>query len=642
MKKITGLLLILSCVAAWATVKFPYPQAHTYANGIIATLSNPCAGTNASTMLKSKFLTYLDRYYEESGNYARIKFDDANYTVSEGIGYGMIMMVYFSDNTTSYQSHFDKLWNYYQKFSQSNGIMDWKIRGFDSVEGPGGATDAEEDVAFALAMAYYQFGDEKYKTAAQSLIAAMRQNEFSSDGMHKLGSQWDSYKNPSYVSPAAYEIFKKFDTGYSSFWESAISKNYELLLKNQNASTGIPSGWADNNSYTAISGNNAYGFAGYDYDAVRAPWRWAWSYAWYGHSQANTLLSRLAPWVNSKIVTQLKINMYQDGSTPDDCDNIGGCSSNGSSIGSLSSALIYKADYQDRLNVNYQSLMMQQEGYFHSSLRVLTGLLMSGNMQDLSTATPVASQSVATIPDSCYVSSSSSAYVNSGAYGWESESAELSGETETGVVIGPVMAGNSRRWVIRALANVTAGTSYTLSLKACEESTAENAEAESNTLNVFMNDGSLCYFKSDIEPGTCVDATCTYIPVVAGTDSLNIWVWDWPGDITISDLSFVSATGEVIIGDDNTSSSSSSSSSGFDGLPSNYSQNVPTFYTAGKNVVLNVSNSAKVFLMDMQGRVLGQQTVHKGSSQIYFDKPNGNYLMRIHMSGQDFVYRVRL
>lgn len=153
-------LLTLAIVVSYgfAAVNYPYPQEKAYAYGTYV--------SGISAKVKARFDAFMSKYYEESGNMARIKFDQDTYTVSEGIGYGMIMMVYFSSNETSYQSQFDKLWAYYNNWLNSNGLMHWKIQGFSNVDQQNAATDAEFDVAFALAMAYYQFGDEKYKTAA--------------------------------------------------------------------------------------------------------------------------------------------------------------------------------------------------------------------------------------------------------------------------------------------------------------------------------------------------------------------------------------------------------------------------------------------------------------------------------------------
>jgi Glycosyl hydrolases family 8. len=75
---------------AQATVNFPYPQSTNYGgNGIV--LSNQA---EAATELKAAFEYYLKDKYKESGNYAAIEKDHGSNTyVSEGTGYGMLMMV---------------------------------------------------------------------------------------------------------------------------------------------------------------------------------------------------------------------------------------------------------------------------------------------------------------------------------------------------------------------------------------------------------------------------------------------------------------------------------------------------------------------------------------------------------------------
>ena len=114
--------------------------------------------------------------------------------------------------------------------------------------------------------------------------------------------------------------------------------------------------------YGPITGNNGYNFAGYDYDAVRAPWRWAWSYAWYGHSEAKDLTEKLATWVNAQNFGKLYMNMKQDGTLDKNskpCQD-SDCKANGSSIGPLSSVLIANSSYQDKLNRQWFS---QTENY---------------------------------------------------------------------------------------------------------------------------------------------------------------------------------------------------------------------------------------------------------------------------------------
>jgi endo-1,4-beta-D-glucanase Y len=257
-------LLVLCIFSAYSAVNYPYPQQKSYGSGTINTTVS-----DASTKLKSKFNSFLSTHYEENPakTLARIKFDDTRYTVSEGIGYGMIMMVYFSDNTKNYKDEFDRLWAYYNNFLNANKLMHWKIDGFSSVNQQNAATDAEFDVAVALVMAHYQFGGQQYLTDAQSLISKIRQYEIDPNNLHRPGDGWNDKRNPSYVSPAAFEIFKEIETNQVAKWNDIISANYTLLKSNQNqSSVKLPSDWCNDNG--TVNGPNEFG-----YDASRAPWR---------------------------------------------------------------------------------------------------------------------------------------------------------------------------------------------------------------------------------------------------------------------------------------------------------------------------------------------------------------------------------
>ena len=628
MKRLFLAGLLAASTISMAEVKYPYPQTQAYPHAKNLADYVNCAGQTPSTQLLDQFEKYLKSYYEENGSQARIKFDEDQYTVSEGIGYGMILCVYFSSNTKSYQSQFDKLWAYYQAHSR-NGIMDWKIQGFNGTVGDGGATDAEEDVAFALAMAYYQFGDTKYKTAASTLIAKMRQSEFASDGRHKVGNQWDPYLNPSYVSPAAYEIFKEFDD--ASFWSKAISTNYNILLKNRNSSTGIPSGWADMNSNSPITGNNGYNFAGYDYDAVRAPWRWAWSYAWYGHSQAKDLSEKLAAWVSSKPFGQLYINMKTDGSANlqgEPCKS-NGCKANGSSIGSLSSVLVIDEKYRELIKTNYSALMSQQPGYFHSNLRLLTGLLMSGNMQNFATlSSPVAAKEIV-IPDSC--NAEVILHKNSGAFGWNSTSAVLENETNTSVHIGAVIQGDHRE-VVRHLTGLKSGSKYTLSFKANQTP----GSALWLTYAIYSDSlGTNQYCGAMKKTSNTDDLVVNCEIDAAGEDVFIYWIlnnWDDP-QVDIFDLSLKGSDGKDLVEEQVV------------GIP-DFTLPASKLNVAveGKNLLIQLPKAdlARVTVMDMQGRVVSSFSMNSRAGQIPMDLSQGNYMLRVKQGASSWVRAIRI
>ncbi|MCL2101283.1 MAG: glycosyl hydrolase family 8, partial [Fibromonadales bacterium] len=252
------------------------------------------------------------------------------------------------------------------------GLMNWRINGFSSVDGQGAATDAEFDAALALVMAYYQFGDEKYLTDARELLAKVRQHEIAANNLHKPGDSWDSEKNPSYISPAAFEIFKEVETDQAAKdkWDAVIAANYTLLRNNQHNTTGLWSDWC-----TAAGVQTRGEFS---YDAIRTPWRLAWANAWYGHADAKTMLGNLdSRWLHDKAATAIRDGInYSTGA-------MSGWS-NSSFVGPLMNALSYTSSNQAKMDTYWTRLMsFNNEPYYSQALQIMTGLLGSGNMPNL-------------------------------------------------------------------------------------------------------------------------------------------------------------------------------------------------------------------------------------------------------------------
>ncbi|MCL2206831.1 MAG: glycosyl hydrolase family 8 [Fibromonadales bacterium] len=396
------LLFVLATCAAYSAVNFPYPQEQNYGNETINATS-----ANASADLKKTFESFITGFYETgtcNGKLsnvpcARIKWDTPAQTVSEGIAYGMLMMVYFSDAAKSYQDNFDRLWAYYQNFTNNNLLMNWKINGFTGVanDGRNAASDAEFDAALALAMAHYQFGTgggKNYLDSAKALIARIRQYEIDPNNLHRPGDGWNSERNPSYVSPATFEIFREVESAQASKWESVIDANYTLLTRNQNSTSGLFSDWCKDD------GSHSRG--DYGYDAARTPWRLAWAYAWYGHSTAKTLLENLyTKFLNNKNASDIGGTISLTGSMNNH--------KNATFLGPFTNALSYNSANQTKMNSFWTQLMsFENQSYYNHSLQILTGLLASGNMPNLKALSEVPSSSSVLSSSSSEPSSSSS------------------------------------------------------------------------------------------------------------------------------------------------------------------------------------------------------------------------------------------
>src|SRR5574344_975742 len=94
-------------------------------------------------------------------------------TVSEGIGYGMLITLFQGD-----WDAFNRLWIYSQAYRNSayasgRGLMPWLTASFSwDIPDESSATDADLDIATSLILAYYMSGNTAYLNDALTLIAA--------------------------------------------------------------------------------------------------------------------------------------------------------------------------------------------------------------------------------------------------------------------------------------------------------------------------------------------------------------------------------------------------------------------------------------------------------------------------------------
>lgn len=376
-------LFLFACFAGVISAQnYPFPQQSTYQHGIMPDGVNP-------KPVQQVYEVWLQHYYEESGNEARIRFDEPENTVSEGIAYGMLIMVFMDNEENNTRPKFDKLWNYYKNKRNGNGLMNWKISGFGGVIGSGAATDAELDAAVALIMADKQWGGS-YLNEAKDLITKIGQHEVSGN-LLKGGDQWDAL-NPSYMSMVATQLFQNLGGGN---WGTIQDRCYQLLEASQHNITGMWPNWCD------ASGNPGGGTGSfptiYGFDACRTPWRLGWAYVWYGHAKAKTLCGNIVDYFRSAGATggnpaNIGQQYNLDGSINYDAegseDNIP------TYLGPLTVAGMVNTPYREWLNKGYTRLRAfngSNDNYYNECLELLTMLLLTGNMPDFTSVQPKSS-----------------------------------------------------------------------------------------------------------------------------------------------------------------------------------------------------------------------------------------------------------
>jgi hypothetical protein len=330
-----------------------------------------------------------------SGGYA-IKFSDTNYiTVSEGMGYGMLISVLFAGHDAQAQSIFNGLLAvvrarpaYAMTPYDASGqyLMDWRLNANGSSAGQGwNAMDGDLDIAMALLMADKQWGSAggvNYLQEAKNTIAGLKYFNFKPDGTSKGLSTANVSRTSDYMI-GHFRAFKAA-TG-DTLWDLAVDRAYTLLDRMQTVySPGkglMPDfivGTDTASPYPSPGymgdGNNMEGY--YYWNGCRNPWRLGTDYVLSGDTRFATVCGRLMDFFNAasggnpaNIASGYKL----DGT-------VLGAFADPSFIGPAAVGAMVDARFQGLLDAAWSwNTAHLQTGYYASEIQLLSMVVASGN-----------------------------------------------------------------------------------------------------------------------------------------------------------------------------------------------------------------------------------------------------------------------
>lgn len=377
--------------------RFPFPQNAKSPNCIYPTNAN-------NEQVRAAYQAWYDATItaEGAGGFLRVKKPDSGSvigsTVSEGIGYGMLLAVYMDD-----QNLFDNLWKYARSHLNDNGLMDWEVGPDNKLTsgGAGAATDGDEDMAWALIMADRQWGgsgtlDDTYLNHAKKLIGLIYEYEVDVDRnfMLKPGDRWGNVDvtNLSYFAPAYFRVFGQV-TGKVEEWNQVIAGNYDILERSLNATNGnqdnglVPA-WCDStgNPVVAYSGAPTH----FQNDSTRTPFRIGQDYCYFGEPRAKAYLSKISAFYAGIGVENIVDGYNLDGS-PRAERAVNGAQS-ASFVGPAGVGAMSDAQYQAFVDEAYSAVATLNLNagtiYYQKSWAALSLLMLTGNFVDLTQLSP--------------------------------------------------------------------------------------------------------------------------------------------------------------------------------------------------------------------------------------------------------------
>jgi endo-1,4-beta-D-glucanase Y len=332
---------------------------------------------------------------EGAGGFLRVRKPDSgtviDSTVSEGIGYGMLLAVYMDD-----QEVFDDIWQYAMLHFNDNGLMEWEVDPNGTVIGTGAALDGDEDMGWALVMADRQWGgsgslNDSYHNYAVALIEAMWEHEIdhSRGEMPLPGDAWGGadINNISYFAPAYYRVFGEVTNNVAG-WNAAVDRSYEILnlslsAARGNAANGLVPAWSNSQGVPteAYSGAPLH----YQNDATRTPFRFGQDYCYYGDPRAREYMEKTTSFFTSVGVPNI-VDGYDLDGTPHPDFSVDDWQP-ASFVGTAAVGATYSADNQAFIDEAYAALATTELTagtiYYQKAWAALSLLMLTGNFTEL-------------------------------------------------------------------------------------------------------------------------------------------------------------------------------------------------------------------------------------------------------------------
>lgn len=379
---------------------YPFPHHTNYYSHI-----NP--GQYTQDQLDNQVRSYYDAWKAKylingcESNQYYVFFDSGNTnTVSEAMGYGMLIVPLMAGYDPDAKTIFDGLYHYYKAHPSHimPHLMAWKqITGCIDSDGPDSATDGDMDIAFGLLLAHAQWGSGgniNYFHEAQLIIKDLMGNNASEGDINqdyysiKLG---DWVKNGSYMtgtrsSDFIIDHFRTFSCAVKdTTWYHVIDECYNLIdtiQTNYSPETGLlPDFIVDvDNQPKPANPNYLEGDldGNYSYNACRDPWRLATDYLISGDERARNAILKIDKWLfetTNGSVNNVHAGYYLDGSVA------AGWSDNSFTAPFTVGAMLDTTNQQwlDKLYAKILLANTANGGYYDNTLRLLSMITISGN-----------------------------------------------------------------------------------------------------------------------------------------------------------------------------------------------------------------------------------------------------------------------
>jgi endoglucanase len=241
--------------------------------------------------LTQSWISYKNQFVQADGRVMDFYLNSA--TTSEGQSYALLRSVWLNDKQT-----FDSVltWTNNNLRIRGDNLFAWKWGqnkdGSWGIIDKSSATDAEQDIALALILAYEKWNNKSYLDQAKNILTEIWCKEvINVQGTNYItAGDWtkndeNAKLNPSYFAPYAYRVFAKYDK--SNNWMELVDSSYKAIETLSSQSTfNLPPDWGYINQKTGEISLKKAGStekdnsteSDFSYDAIRTFWRISMDY----------------------------------------------------------------------------------------------------------------------------------------------------------------------------------------------------------------------------------------------------------------------------------------------------------------------------------------------------------------------------
>jgi endo-1,4-beta-D-glucanase Y len=255
----------------------------------------------------------------------KVDYNGKGATVSEAMGYGMLITVFMADRDPQAQKYFDGLDAFRKHFPSSinPAFMCWKIPANEKPHRDDSATDGDLDMAYALLLAHWRWGEGRYLSEAKTLIGNIATSLVRPDGSLRLGD-WNEKPGQTRPSDFMPTHFRAFGAASGDpVWEKVEDRCYAILGELQKGSsrkTGLVPDFAVQQEGRWVPAQPGFlegrNDGDYYYNACRVPWRIGWAALILNDERARKVLKPLMGWMGAAIPSPeaLRAGYHLDGS----------------------------------------------------------------------------------------------------------------------------------------------------------------------------------------------------------------------------------------------------------------------------------------------------------------------------------------